>query len=354
MRPAAVIATILALTPAQAAFEQIPQSPSAAGGGASALFPSCALALCDNPASLALLEGFSASLGAARPFGLDRLDRASAAVSLPFDPLAAGAACLVSGDDSYSEFTATGAVAGRILAGLVGGLSASAHRLSIEGYGSCGGFSADAGLAARPIQGVMLGASVRGFIRSGLGSSGDPSVPRSVTVAAGAAPVEGLTLAASVTMQEGLGAEPCFTASYSPARAVTVMLGTRADPVRLDFGIVLGVGPLEFLYGLGSHPSLGQTHSAGLSYGRAACRPAPLLPAAATAEPQEAQVLPVDLNTADSPALQLVPGIGPSRAGAIIAWREEHGPFRSVDDLLEVPGIGPGLLESIRPWVRVD
>jgi competence ComEA-like helix-hairpin-helix protein len=344
----------LALTPALAAFEQVPQSPATAGGGASALFPTCALALCDNPASIGLLGGFSASLGAARPFGLERLDRASAAVSLPFDPVAAGAACLVSGDDSYSEFTATGAVAGRILAGLLGGLSASVHRLSIEGYGSCGAFSADAGMAARPFEGVMLGASVRGLVRSGLGSSGDPSVPRSVTVAAGVAPVEGLTFAASLTMQEGLGAEPCFAASYSPARVVAVTLGTRADPVRLDFGIVLGVGPVEFLYGLGSHPSLGQTHSAGLSYGRAAYRPAPLLTPPSTAGVEESPGLPVDLNTADSPTLQLVPGIGPSRAGAIIAWREEHGPFESVEDLLEVPGIGPGLLESIRPWVRVD
>lgn len=61
----------------------------------------------------------------------------------------------------------------------------------------------------------------------------------------------------------------------------------------------------------------------------------------------------VDLNTADEGALESLPRIGPALAERIIAWRDEHGPFRSVDDLLAVPGIGEKLLSGLRDGVRV-
>src|SRR5690606_18692746 len=61
----------------------------------------------------------------------------------------------------------------------------------------------------------------------------------------------------------------------------------------------------------------------------------------------------VDLNTADTAALQTLPGVGPAIAARIIAWRETSGGFRSVADLLAVSGIGPRTFESIQPLVTV-
>ncbi|MBO0981105.1 ComEA family DNA-binding protein [Microbacterium sp. SD291] len=61
----------------------------------------------------------------------------------------------------------------------------------------------------------------------------------------------------------------------------------------------------------------------------------------------------IDLNAADQAALETLPRIGPALAERIIAWREENGRFRSVDDLLAVPGIGEKLLSGIRDAVRV-
>lgn len=61
----------------------------------------------------------------------------------------------------------------------------------------------------------------------------------------------------------------------------------------------------------------------------------------------------VDLNTADQAALETLPRIGPALAERIITWREENGRFQSVDDLLEVPGIGEKLIEGMRDGVRV-
>jgi competence protein ComEA len=61
----------------------------------------------------------------------------------------------------------------------------------------------------------------------------------------------------------------------------------------------------------------------------------------------------VDLNTADQAMLETIPGLGPVKAGAIIAYRTEIGGFTSIDQLLEVSGIGPATLDSIRPFVSV-
>lgn len=61
----------------------------------------------------------------------------------------------------------------------------------------------------------------------------------------------------------------------------------------------------------------------------------------------------VDLNTATVEELDALPGIGPVMAAAIVAWRDAHGRFSSVDQLGEVDGIGPARLEKLREHVRV-
>jgi competence protein ComEA len=59
----------------------------------------------------------------------------------------------------------------------------------------------------------------------------------------------------------------------------------------------------------------------------------------------------VDLNAADAAALESLPGVGPVLAARIVAFREDHGPFATVEDLLEVPGIGEAKLAQIRDEV---
>ena len=57
---------------------------------------------------------------------------------------------------------------------------------------------------------------------------------------------------------------------------------------------------------------------------------------------------PIPLNTADQALLETIPGIGPVTATAIIGFRDEVGGFDSLEQLLEVDGIGPATFESIR------
>ncbi len=63
---------------------------------------------------------------------------------------------------------------------------------------------------------------------------------------------------------------------------------------------------------------------------------------------------PLNLNTATASELEQLPGIGPALAARIVQYRQEHGPFRTVDALLLVSGIGPATLDRIRSLVTVD
>lgn len=56
---------------------------------------------------------------------------------------------------------------------------------------------------------------------------------------------------------------------------------------------------------------------------------------------------PISLSRADQATLETLPRIGPATAERIIAWREENGPFRSVEDLLAISGIGPATLAGL-------
>jgi competence protein ComEA len=62
----------------------------------------------------------------------------------------------------------------------------------------------------------------------------------------------------------------------------------------------------------------------------------------------------IHVNSATAPEPEALPGIGPALAQAILEYRDSHGPFRSFDALLNVPGIGPAKLEVMRPWISLE
>lgn len=63
---------------------------------------------------------------------------------------------------------------------------------------------------------------------------------------------------------------------------------------------------------------------------------------------------PLDLNSASQEALESLPGIGPTKAEDIITYREVHGPFGNIDDLINVPGIGEVTIETLRDYLYVE
>ncbi len=69
---------------------------------------------------------------------------------------------------------------------------------------------------------------------------------------------------------------------------------------------------------------------------------------------QAVQSETLDLNRANARELARLPGVGPTRAAAIVEDRDRNGHYLRVDDLTRVPGIGPKTVERVRPYVRVS
>jgi len=74
---------------------------------------------------------------------------------------------------------------------------------------------------------------------------------------------------------------------------------------------------------------------------------------AAGTPPASAEERVVNINTASAAELGGLKGIGDAKAKEILEYREKNGPFRSVDDLRQVHGIGNKLLEALRPHITV-
>jgi competence protein ComEA len=62
----------------------------------------------------------------------------------------------------------------------------------------------------------------------------------------------------------------------------------------------------------------------------------------------------LNINSATKDELEELPGIGPSRAADIIAYREENGAFELIDEIQNVTGIGPGIYEDLKDYITVD
>ncbi len=65
------------------------------------------------------------------------------------------------------------------------------------------------------------------------------------------------------------------------------------------------------------------------------------------------EIAPVDINRATAEELTTIPGIGPATAARVIAFRDEHGPFKRTEDLLKIRGIGEKSFQKLRPYLVI-
>lgn len=147
--------------------------------------------------------------------------------------------------------------------------------------------------------------------------------PGLVELAAGARVADALTAAGGVTRRRAAD-------SVNLARPVVdgeqIFVGPSADPAQRAVPASSG-----------ARPAAGSAASGG-----SASRPS-----------DATTVAPMDLNTADPATLEALPGVGPVLADRIVMWRTANGPFRSVEELGEVSGIGDAIMAQLRPLVRV-
>jgi competence protein ComEA len=122
-----------------------------------------------------------------------------------------------------------------------------------------------------------------------------------------------------------------------------------ADTIGLNMARPLGDGE-QIVVGLA--PAAGQPSALGSSITSGSPSPSKApTPVPGSGKPKAGEV--VDLNSATVEQLDALPGVGPITASAIVAWRQAHGKFTSVDQLADVDGIGPARLDKLRALVRV-
>lgn len=196
-------------------------------------------------------------------------------------------------------------------------------------------------MTAAPSAGATADAA--GGPGSGPGDGGAAALPSAATSALPAGPL--VVHVAGAVARPGVVTVPGGS-RVADALAAAGGLRADADPDRLNLAAVLRDGERVAV------PAAGQPAPA-LAEGGGGSSGGPGGGSRGGGSGGEEQVGTVDLNTATAAELEELPGVGPSTASAIVEHRSTSGPFRSVEDLLDVRGIGDAKLEQLRAYVTV-
>lgn len=230
--------------------------------------------------------------------------------------------------------------------------------------------SAELGVGARAVRGLLLLVLVAAVVlgaRWAWGSLAAPSAASAPEAAAEQRVAAAVLGSEGATVEPGAGeAEPRHAAA--PTELVIHVTGQVEEPgvVRLPPGarVVDAVRAAGGLTGAADQASLNLARVLVDGEQVWVGRPGESPPAAAPAPAGSPGTVsggsggggaasPLDLNLATRADLEALPGIGPVTAGHILSWREAHGRFSAVDELLEVSGIGERTLAQLEPLVTV-
>jgi competence ComEA-like helix-hairpin-helix protein len=300
-----------------------------------------------NPAGLAELNRFSAGSSYFRPYGMAELGYTGAALSFPTRWGGVGLGYIGHGDGQYAETSYLVGYGRAWRRWLQTGLTARAMRLSIENYGEANAWGIDAGLFAQLQDNVSVGLTAVNINAPTIGRSKE-ELPQILTIGAAYHIYEDLWLVADARQEIGQDLQLCAGMEYWPVDMLALRLGGHSAPDQFTAGFGLR-GPgrlraLHFDYAFQTHQWLGATHHLSLSFHwERPTKPRPF-------DPNDTCL---DLNTATLKDLDSLPGVGKRIAAEIVAYREKHGPFKSVDDLEKVPGLSPKKVDALRPSVCI-
>lgn len=158
-------------------------------------------------------------------------------------------------------------------------------------------------------------------------------------------------VATSQVVAAGIAIEDTPLVPESPSEVVIHVLGAVRDPGL--FTLPAGARVADAVEAAGGARNEKALASVNLARVLVDGEQVVLDPTGQTLESGSVQSSLVSLNQADAAAFETLPGVGPVIAQRIVAWRTSNGPFRSIDELGEVAGIGEAILTQVRPLVRL-
>ncbi len=345
---------LLAVTPLAA--QTLPVGTRSLGmGGTYVALANSADAIFANPGGLAQLNRMELSLFYQRPFGLSSLNYGAIAAVAPLRGFTAGVGLTALGNELFGEESLTAAVSLEYARRLFFGESISFLKTHIKGYGN----------AASPM--LNLGAvfdispSVRfGFAALNLNRArrAGETLPQSLTAGLTVKPAPKLLLSFEVYRDVRFDEEVRFGAEVQPLPALALRVGAGNHPDRFSAGLGVSAGRFRVDYAIFTHNELGATHQVSLTIAGPGHTPPNTVSNASAAPPVTKSVkapvifaAKIDLNSATIDELVELPGIGDTVAERIVRFREEHGPFKSTQDLKQVKGIGSKLYERIKDFI---
>ncbi len=349
-----IIFTVLSLpTLAVASFEEIQTDARLYGlAGAGVALSDMTGSDLYNPALPALAGDLSASSGSSIPFGLMDLTAFSGAYAHRKDKIGVGAMLATMGGRLYRENILKGAFSCLLIDEAAVGVSLNCYQLNIERYGSAAGMGLDLGLLGKPAEWLALGMKAANVNRPTIGQNGE-EISQSLSLGGAVEPLDEITLSWELYCQRDWPCQVRIGQEYRYRNLLVLRAGfcDRPNASSLGFGVIHR--NLRLDYAVRTHPDLGLSHCLSLNYitQRIFARPEEVrIEEAPTVKILEK----IDPNSASFDDLSLLPGIGPQSAADIISFRDSIGPFKYLDDLAEVKGIGRAMLERMAPYVTLE
>lgn len=305
-----------------------------------------------NPALPALAADLSASSGSLIPFGVTDLTAFSGAYAHRKDKMGVGAVLATMGNRPYRENILKGAFSYRLIEKAAVGASLNCYQLNIDRYGSAFGVGLDLGLLGKPMEWLALGMVAANVNRPTIGQNGE-ELSQSLSLGAAMAPLDEITVSFELYCQRDWPSQVRIGQEYRYRNLLALRAGfcDRPNAASLGFGVIYK--NLRLDYAVRTHPDLGMSHCLSLSYitqrifaGHEEVR--------IENAPTVKIIEKIDPSNASFDDLCLLPGIGPQAAGDIIAYRDSIGPFKYLDDLAGVKGIGRPMLERLTPYVTLE
>ncbi|HAD82418.1 MAG: hypothetical protein A2509_08560 [Candidatus Edwardsbacteria bacterium RIFOXYD12_FULL_50_11] len=305
-----------------------------------------------NPALPALALDLSASSGSSIPFGLADLAAFSGAYARRKDKMGMGAVLATMGGRLYRENILKGAISYRLTEKAAVGASLNCYQLNIERYGSAAGMGLDLGLLGKPAEWLALGMVAANVNRPTIGQKRE-ELSQSLSLGAALEPLDEITLLVALDGQRGWPCQIRIGQEYRYGNLLALRAGFCDRPNAASLGCGVSHKNLRLDYAVRTHTDLGLSHCLSLNY----------ITQRMFAEPEEVRVKKastvnivekIDPNSASFDELCLLPGIGPQSAADIMAFRDSIGPFKYLDDLAEVKGIGRSLLERMAPYMTLE